>query len=99
MFRRIDPLVFVGQRGEDESMPGKMSLIMTVPAAVPSLIQSSVPWTRSSAEKKSVPLTSTGNPTPPGNPKPLIFVIRTVPAAVPSLRHNCLPKTPSSAMK
>src|SRR5262249_2964956 len=36
--------------------PGPMSVTISVPASVPSLFQSSVPWTPSSAVKNSMPL-------------------------------------------
>ena len=73
-----------------------MSFTMTVPAAVPSLFQSSMPWMPSSAAKYAVPPTSVSDQRYDG-PGPMSFTI-TVPAAVPSLLQ-AHPMGPSSAWK
>src|SRR5436190_22697855 len=72
---------------------------MTVPAAVPSLVQSSVPCAPSEAAKNRVPfklMRLVGEePTPPG----LISATMDVPAAVPSLIQSSFPCEPSLAEK
>ena len=76
-----------------------MSFTSTVPAAVPSLFQSSVPFVRSDALKYSVPLTFVryeGYEEP--EPVTMSFT-STVPAAVPLLFHNSVPFVGSDALK
>ena len=72
----------------------------TVPAAVPSLFHSSLPWAPSLAVKNSVAADVRQEPrvellAVPG----LMSLTRTVPAAVPSLFHSSSPWSPSSAVK
>ena len=68
-----------------------MSLTMTVPAAVPSLFQSSVPWTPSLAAKKSVLPTAVRLVGVRARDAGVDVLDRTVPAAVPSLFQSSLP--------
>ncbi len=53
------PFTFVRPAGLALLDPGRMSLTNTVPALVPSLFQSSLPFCASVAVKKTVPPTST----------------------------------------
>jgi hypothetical protein len=76
-----------------------MSLTLTVPAAVPSLCQSSTPLTPSVAEKYSVPLMLARLDGVDAALPGLMSLTRTVPAAVPSLFQSSRPLTPSSAEK
>ena len=64
-----------------------MSLTSTVPASVPSLFHSSLPFVPSSFPKNSVSPT-TVNPSAREVPMPPRFLTWTVPAAVPSLFHS-----------
>ncbi len=66
-------------------VPELMSLIMTVPPSVPSLLQSSLPVVASPAIKKSVPLTSVRKVGVYGEG---IFFTSSVPNSVPSVFHR-----------
>lgn len=66
-------------RGEELPYPGQMSFTMTVPAAVPSLVQSSLPYGSRLAAKKSRPFALTRYPAS------YTSASLTVPAGVPSL--------------
>src|SRR5439155_3962 len=75
-----------------------MSLTSTVPAAVPSLFQSSGPFVLK-ARKKSVPFTFV-SPSGPEPPLPgLMSLTSTVPAAVPSLFQSSVPFAGSKPRK
>ena len=76
-----------------------MSLTRVVPAAVPSLFHSSVPWLPSSAAKNSVPFTFVRLLGEDEALPALMSLTRTVPAAVPSLFHSSVPCVPSLAAK
>src|SRR4051812_22832358 len=80
-------------------MPGKASLTMAVPAAVPSDFHSSKPWGPSLAEKNRVLPTAVRlrgqELVEPG----LRSEIMAVPAGVPSLRHSSSPWVASVALK
>jgi hypothetical protein len=82
-----------------------MSARSAVPAAVPSLRQSSRPWAPSSAANTTVipvPLEPGGTAKPSGLEPPapeLMSDTRAVPAVVPSLRQSSRPWAPSSAEK
>ena len=76
--------------------PGSMFSTISVPAGVPSLFHSSLPFP-SSAAKKSVPATSTS---PDGDePSGPTLMSATISVPVPSLFHSSRPLTPSSAAK
>ena len=63
----------------------------TVPSAVPSLFQSSVPVSGRKAVKKRVPLTLVRLVGPDEAAPGLMSLTRTVPAAVPSLLQSSVP--------
>ena len=78
------------------SLPGLMSLTITVPDSVPSLFHSSLPWVPSSALKNSVSptaISSVGRLEPPG--LGLMSLTSTVPDSVPSLLYSSM--VPSDA--
>ena len=75
--------------GNDELGPGLMSLTIVVPAAVPSLHQTSVPFTPSSAEKHtSLPRATRYSGSEPSSGVGSMSLTIAVPAAVPSLRQS-----------
>ena len=75
----------VSERGaKDEPGPGLMSFTITVPAAVPSLFQSSNPLVPSLAKKKSVPRTLVRSEMYAG-PDGLMRFTKCVPSVVPVL--------------
>ena len=80
-------------------MPTTMSFTSTVPASVPSVCHSSLPFTGSDALKYKLPFTFVryrgDEPAAPG----LISFTRVVPATVPSVFQSSLPATPSFAVK
>ena len=78
-----------------------MSLTITVPDSVPSLLHSSVPWVPSSASKNMVsPTTVNEFELPPLPPEPgTMSLTITVPDSVPSLFHSSVPWVPSLARK
>ncbi len=77
-------------------LPGRMSLTNTVPAAVPSLFQSSLPLMPSLAEKNSVPFTLVRNAGIESPAPAMMSFTNTVPAAVPSLFQSSKPLPPPS---
>src|SRR4051812_30038367 len=78
---------------------GLRSLTRAVPAAVPSLAHSSVPWSRSSAAKNSRPPAAVRwRGYDPAGPGPTSLTI-TVPAAVPSDFHSSVPVADDLAEK
>jgi hypothetical protein len=76
-----------------------MSLTSRVPAAVPSLTQSSPPLMLSFAMKKILSPTATKSRAPElAGPFAMSFNIR-VPEGVPSLTHGSIPETESLMLK
>jgi hypothetical protein len=67
-----------------------MSFTRSVPAEVPSLLQSSVPLVPSFAEKNKVPFTSVSEAGDPPTPKGWISFTCSVPSGVPSLFQSAL---------
>lgn len=79
--------------------PGTVSLIITVPASVPSLFQGSIPWRPSSAKKNSVPPTLVSRVGAEEYKPGWMSLTRWVPACVPSVIHSSHPKPMRSAVK
>jgi hypothetical protein len=85
--------------GVDDEGPGARSCTSTVPASVPSLVQSSTPVAGWYAAKYRRPLaTASAAGTEPPGPGTMSFTI-TVPAVVPSVRHSSTPCATSLAAK
>ena len=86
-----------------------MSLTITVPDSVPSLLQSSMPWVPSSARNSrwslvavimaQSPLSNDPDAGKPLELPGLMSLTITVPDSVPSLLHSSLPLVPSSPEK
>ena len=80
-------------------VPGMMSFTKAVPAGVPSLFQSSRPFTSSSATKNSVPFTSISSMSVEAALLALVSLTSTVPPTVPSLFQSSGPFTGSRTLK
>ncbi len=82
-----------------DPLPGKMSATIVVPAAVPSLRQSSRPCAASSARKYSTPFSTVSWSGRESVTPWLMSATIQVPCAVPSLRQSSFPCVPSFAEK
>ena len=84
--------MFVSLFKPEPLLPGRMSLKIVVPAAVPLLDHSSLPLVPSSARKKRIPLMFvSSNKLAPFMPGRMSLTI-VVPARVPSVFHSSFPR-------
>ena len=99
VIRRIDALAGERPPGDPLAAFGKMSLTIFVPALVPSLFHSSLPWVGSYAEKYAVDPMAANPPgcelSVPGK----MSLTSLVPAEVPSVFHSSQPCASSWAVK
>jgi hypothetical protein len=97
--KKTVPFALVSEPGDEEADPAVMSFTSTVPASVPSLLQSSLPFTGSVAAKKSVPFTFVRFDGNDGLAPGTMSFTRTVPASVPSLLQSSTSLRPDLAAK
>lgn len=85
------PFELARLRGVEPPDPGVISRTRTVPAVVPSLFQSSTPFTPSFAAKYNIPFTAVSPCGVEKTPKGLMSLTSTVPAVVPLLFQSSAP--------
>ena len=92
------PFERVSSAGEDEPLPGRISLSWLVPVSVPSLNHNSRPEAEVAAKSTRLPRAARLPGAPDETPVRMSLTSE-VPASVPSLRHSSWPVAPSFAAK